>query len=67
LSAVLSVKAGDQIHLWRDAYVDQQGVIAFSGTISLTIPEPTAGALAAAGLGLLLRRRRARAAGVQAA
>lgn len=58
LTAALAVQAGDQIHIWRDSYVDQQGVIVFSGTISLTIPEPASGVLAAAGVCLTLRRRR---------
>ncbi len=57
LSASLAVQAGDQIHIWRDAFVDQQGLIAFSGTISLTVPEPASGLLL--GLcGLLVLRRR---------
>ena len=59
LTATLAVVAGDQIHLWRDAYVTQQGVIAFSGIISLTIPEPaSAMLLGLAGLVAMHRRRR---------
>lgn len=42
LSATRKVRAGEQIHIWRDAFVNQQGDIAFSGTISLTpIPMET--------------------------
>ena len=41
LSATVAVDAGDEIHIWRDAYVDQVGQIAFSGTISLGPPSLT--------------------------
>lgn len=36
LCATQNVTAGHEIHIWRDCYADQQGIIAFSGTIVWT-------------------------------
>jgi hypothetical protein len=39
LSASLDVEAGDEIHIWRDMFTDQQGWIGFSGTVTWS-PSP---------------------------
>jgi hypothetical protein len=43
LCATQQVAAGDQIHIWRDSYVNQQGVICYAGTITWTPPPPPKG------------------------
>jgi hypothetical protein len=44
LCATQKVAAGDQIHIWRDAYVSPHaGILAFSGTITWTPPPPPKG------------------------